>query len=35
MANARPLIDWVPEGGLRDPDAILDRAAPELSCPAR
>ena len=25
MANARPLIDWVPEGGLGDPDAILDR----------
>jgi len=21
----RPLIDWVPEGGLGDPDAILDR----------
>jgi superfamily II RNA helicase len=21
----RPLIDWVPEGGLSDPDAILDR----------
>jgi len=21
----RPLIDWVPEGGLRDPEAILDR----------
>ena len=25
MADARPLIDWVPEGGLADPDAILDR----------
>ena len=25
MAEARPFIDWVPEGGLRDPDAILDR----------
>ena len=21
----RPLIDWVPEGGLSDPDTILDR----------
>ncbi len=25
MAEARPLIDWVPEGGLADADAILDR----------
>ncbi|MCR9097905.1 MAG: DUF3516 domain-containing protein [bacterium] len=25
MADARPLIDWVPEGGLADADAILDR----------
>ncbi|MBJ20012.1 MAG: DUF3516 domain-containing protein [bacterium] len=26
MSDARrPLIDWVPEGGLSDPDAILDR----------
>jgi len=25
MADPRPLIDWVPEGGLRDPEAILDR----------
>lgn len=23
--SRRPLIDWVPEGGLSDPDAILDR----------
>lgn len=25
MADSRPLIDWVPEGGLADADAILDR----------
>lgn len=25
MAEPRPLIDWVPEGGLGDPEAILDR----------
>ena len=25
MSASRPLIDWVPEGGVSDPDTILDR----------